>query len=104
MDFVKDRLEDGRKLGALTIGDDFTTESVDIVLDHGMGSRSVVRAAEDTVRFRWRALHRPGPRVRVRWLNVICSSVNLDFFMASPYPHWESRSGLISFRCADFPG
>jgi putative transposase len=52
MDFVMDRLEDGRKLKALTIVDDFTKESVDIALDHGMGSRYVVRVLEDVVRFR----------------------------------------------------
>jgi len=52
MDFVMDRLEDGRKLKALTIVDDFTKESVDIAIDHGMGSRYVVRVLEDVVRFR----------------------------------------------------
>jgi putative transposase len=52
MDFVMDRLEDGRKLKALTIVDDFTKESVDIALDHGMGGRYVVRVLEGIVRFR----------------------------------------------------
>jgi putative transposase len=52
MDFVMDRLEDGRKLKALTIVDDFTKESVDIALDHGMGGRYMVRVLVDIVRFR----------------------------------------------------
>ena len=52
MDFVMDRLEDGRKLKALTIVDDFTKESVEIAIDHGMGSGYVVRVLEDIVRFR----------------------------------------------------
>lgn len=45
MDFVMDRLEDGRKLKALTIVDDFTKESVDIALDHGMSSHYVAAGA-----------------------------------------------------------
>lgn len=52
MDFVMDRLEDGRKLKALTIVDDFTKESVDIVLDHGMSSHYVARVLDGVVRFR----------------------------------------------------
>jgi putative transposase len=54
MDFVMDRLDDGRRLKALTIVDDFTKESVDIALDHGMSSHYVVRILEDIVRFRGR--------------------------------------------------
>ena len=52
MDFVMDRLEDGRKLKALTIVDDFTKESVDIALDHGMSSHYVARVLDQAVRFR----------------------------------------------------
>jgi putative transposase len=52
MDFVMDRLDDGRRLKALTIVDDFTKESVDIALDHGMSSHYVVRILEDIIRFR----------------------------------------------------
>jgi putative transposase len=54
MDFVMDRLDDGRRLKALTIVDDFTKESVDIALDHGMSSHYVVRVLDDIVRFRGR--------------------------------------------------
>jgi len=54
MDFVMDRLDDGRRLKALTIVDDFTKESVEIALDHGMSSHYVVRILEDIVRFRGR--------------------------------------------------
>jgi len=52
MDFVMDRLEDGRKLKALTIVDDFTKEAVEIALDHGMGSHYVVRVLDQVVRLR----------------------------------------------------
>ena len=52
MDFVMDRLADGRRLKALTIVDDFTKEALEIALDHGMGSHYVVRVLEDIVRFR----------------------------------------------------
>jgi len=52
MDFVMDRLDDGRKLKALTIVDDFTKEAVDIALDHGMSSHYVARVLDRAVRFR----------------------------------------------------
>jgi putative transposase len=52
MDFVMDRLEDGRRLKALTVVDDFTKEAVEIALDHGMGSHYVVRVLEQVIRFR----------------------------------------------------
>jgi putative transposase len=54
MDFVMDQLDDGRRLKALTIVDDFTKESVQIALDHGMSSHYVARVLDDTVRFRGR--------------------------------------------------
>lgn len=37
MDFVSDALEYGRRIKCLTIVDDFTKESVDILVDHGIG-------------------------------------------------------------------
>ncbi|SRR5467141_347501 len=44
------------------------------------------------------------PESACRSANVICSSVNLDFFIASPYPHKEPRSDLtLVLTCADFP-
>jgi putative transposase len=52
MDFVMDRLEDGRRLKCLTVVDDFTKEAVEIALDHGMGSHYVVRLLEQVVQFR----------------------------------------------------
>lgn len=54
MDFVMDRLDDGRRLKVLTIVDDFTKESVGIALDHGMSSHYLVRILEGIVRFRGR--------------------------------------------------
>jgi len=52
IDFVMDQLEDGRRLKALIIVDDYTKEAVDIALDHGMSSQYVVRVLEGVVRFR----------------------------------------------------
>ena len=46
MDFVMDRLEDGRRLKVLTVVDDFTKEAVEIALDHGMGSNHMVHILE----------------------------------------------------------
>ena len=72
MDFVKDRLEGGRRLRALTIVDDFTKESVQIALDHGMSSHYVARVLDDLVRFRGRpaAIRTdPGPEFTARALD-----------------------------------
>lgn len=52
MDFLMDRLADGRRLKCLTVVDDFTKEALEISLDHGMGSHYVVRVLEAIVRFR----------------------------------------------------
>ena len=43
IDFVSDALEHGRRLKCLTIVDDFTKESIDIVVDHGISGRYVTR-------------------------------------------------------------
>jgi putative transposase len=52
MDFVSDALKHGRRLKCLTIVDDFSKESVDIVLDHGISGLDVTRVLEQTARFR----------------------------------------------------
>ncbi len=52
MDFVSDSLEYGRRLKCLTIVDDFTKESVDIVVDHGIGGAYVARALDQAGKFR----------------------------------------------------
>jgi putative transposase len=52
MDFVSDALEYGRRLKCLTIVDDFTKESVDIVIDHGISGRYVTRVLDRVARFR----------------------------------------------------
>jgi putative transposase len=52
MDFVMDRLADGRRLKCLTVVDDFSKEALEIALDHGMGSHYVVRLLENVARFR----------------------------------------------------
>jgi len=52
MDFVSDALAGGRRIKALTIVDDFTKESVDIVVDHGISGHYVTRVLDQAVRFR----------------------------------------------------
>lgn len=52
MDFVMDALADGRRLKVLTIVDDFTKESIDIVVDRSIPGAYVARVLEQAVRFR----------------------------------------------------
>lgn len=52
MDFVSDALAGGRRIKALTIVDDFTKESIDIALDHGISGHYVTRVLDQAVRFR----------------------------------------------------
>jgi putative transposase len=52
MDFVMDSLANARRLKCLTVADDFTHESVDITVDHGISGGYVVRVLEQAARFR----------------------------------------------------
>ncbi len=52
IDFVSDSLEYGRRLKCLTIVDDFTKESIDIVVDHGIGGAYVTRILDRVGQFR----------------------------------------------------
>jgi putative transposase len=52
MDFVSDSLEYGRRLKCLTIVDDFTKESIDIVVDHGISGAYVTRVLDQVGKFR----------------------------------------------------
>lgn len=52
MDFVSDSLEYGRRIKCLTIVDDFTKESVDIVVDHGIGGAYITRVLDQVGKFR----------------------------------------------------
>jgi len=54
MDFVMDALDNGRRLKCLTIVDDFTKESVDIVVDHSIPGQYVTRVLDQAVVFRGR--------------------------------------------------
>ncbi len=51
MDFVFDALANGRRIKCLTMVDDFTRESVDIVVDHGISGEYVVRLLDHTACF-----------------------------------------------------
>ena len=52
MDFVSDALANARRIKCLTVVDDFTRESVDIAVDHGIGGTYVVRLLDQAACFR----------------------------------------------------
>jgi putative transposase len=52
IDFVMDTLAKVRRLKCLAIVDDFTKETVDIVVDHGISGLCVARALDRAARFR----------------------------------------------------
>jgi putative transposase len=52
MDFISDALANGRRIKLLTIVDDFTRESVDLVAEHGISGQYVVRVLERAAQFR----------------------------------------------------
>ena len=52
MDFVFDALANGRRIKCLTIVDDFTRESMDIAVDHGISGKFVVRLLDQAACFR----------------------------------------------------
>lgn len=52
MDFVFDALSTGRRIKCLTVVDDFTKESVGILLEHGISGFRVTRALDEMARFR----------------------------------------------------
>ena len=52
MDFVSDSLQHGRRLKCLTIVDDFTKESIDIPVDHGISGEYVTRVLDRAGQFR----------------------------------------------------
>ncbi len=55
MDFVFDALANARRIKCLTVVDDFTRESVDIAVDHGISGAYVVRLLDQAACFR--AIH-----------------------------------------------
>lgn len=52
MDFVSDSLSGGRRLKYLTVADDFSHESVDIVVDFGISAQYVTRVLDRAALFR----------------------------------------------------
>lgn len=51
MDFISDALATGRRIKVLTIVDDFTKESVDLVAEHGISGHYVVRVLGRAAQF-----------------------------------------------------
>src|SRR3546814_8519356 len=47
-----DALANGRRLKCLTVADDFTHESIDITVDHGISGAYAVRVLDRAARFR----------------------------------------------------
>ena len=56
MDFISDALANGRRIKVLTIVDDFTRESIDLVAEHGISGQYVVRVLEQAAQVSWVAL------------------------------------------------
>ncbi len=52
MDFVFDALSTGRWIKCLTVVDDFTKESVGILVEHGISGFRVTRALDEMARLR----------------------------------------------------
>ena len=52
LDFVSDRLATGRRIKILAIADDFSHESVDLVVDHGISGAYVARVLDQAANFR----------------------------------------------------
>ncbi len=52
MDFVFDALSTGRRIKCLTVVDDFTKESVGILVEHGISGFRVTRALDEMARLR----------------------------------------------------
>ena len=52
MDFVSDALADGRRIKILTIVNDYTKESVELAVDHGISGQYVTRALDRACRYR----------------------------------------------------
>jgi putative transposase len=52
MDFISDALANGRRIKVLTIVDDFTKESIDLVAEYGISGQHVVRVLEQASQFR----------------------------------------------------
>ena len=52
MDFVFDALSTGRRIKCLTVVDDFTKVSVDILVEYGISGFRVTRALDEMARFR----------------------------------------------------
>ncbi|KXW55793.1 hypothetical protein FV185_09520 [Ferrovum sp. PN-J185] len=64
MDFVSDALASGRRVKALTIVDDFTKESIDIALEHGISGQQVTRILDKL--FTLEVLLKPFERIKGR--------------------------------------
>jgi putative transposase len=52
MDSISDALANGKRIKVLTIVDDFTKESIDLVAEHGISGQYVVRVLERASQFR----------------------------------------------------
>lgn len=89
MDFVMDALSNGRRLKYLTIVDDFTKESIDIVVDQGISGLYVARVFDQAARFRGypKALRTDqGPEFTIRALDqwAYAKGVTLKLIQAAP--------------------
>jgi putative transposase len=107
LDFVHDRIGDGRALRVLTIIDEFTRECLAIEVDTGISSRQVARVLERIQESRPSPLSLRcdnGPEFRSRYFNAWCKSQRIGLeYIAPGRPmqngYIESFNGKLRDEC-----
>ena len=87
IDFVMDRLANGRKLKCLTIADGKTHECVDIAVDHGISGLYVTRVLEQAAIFRGFPSAIPtdgGPEFTIRTFMAWMHSNGIEHLLIQP--------------------
>jgi putative transposase len=107
LDFVHDRIGDGRALRVLTIIDEFTRECLATEADTGISSRQVARVLERILKSRPSPLSLRcdnGPEFRSRYFNAWCKSHRIELeYIAPGRPtqngYIESFNGKLRDEC-----
>jgi putative transposase len=81
LDFVHDALADGRKIRLLTVIDEYTRESLEIVVDTSINSKKVIKALEKLIRQKGK------PEVIV--------SDNGTEFTSNVVQKWREETGIV---------
>jgi len=107
LDFVHDRIGDGRALRVLTIIDEFTRECLATEADTGLSSRQVARVLERILQSRPRPLSLRcdnGPEFRSHYFNAWCKSHRIGLEYITPgrpmqNGYIESFNGKLRDEC-----